>query len=243
MVPESKIDEFVLRLRTAAGENLASVILYGSAVTGDFHAKFSNLNLLCVVRDSSFAALQAATPVVKWWARQKQTPPIVMTVNELQRSADTFAIELMDMQQHHRVLFGEDPLLGLQIAAPAHRMQVKYELREKLILLRQQAMLAADSQRQLWQLLLRSLPSILTLFRHALMVMGHPAPAGRREVAQSWARHPGLDTSVIGQLLDVRERKAEKRNMNVHELCARYLALTEQITVAVDQRTDTDGVR
>jgi len=36
MTAEKKIDDFVKRLRAAAGANLESVILYGSAVAGDF---------------------------------------------------------------------------------------------------------------------------------------------------------------------------------------------------------------
>ena len=65
MVPENgigekKIDEFVNRIREAAKTNLVSVIVFGSAAAGDFHPEFSNLNLFCVVRDSSFAALQAS---------------------------------------------------------------------------------------------------------------------------------------------------------------------------------------
>ncbi len=72
MVPEDKIDDFVKRVREAAGSNLESVILFGSAVSGDFHPGLSNLNLLCVLRDCSFAALQALAPVAKWWERQKQ---------------------------------------------------------------------------------------------------------------------------------------------------------------------------
>ena len=34
MVPEKKINDFVSRLRAAAGANLESVILFGSAVDG-----------------------------------------------------------------------------------------------------------------------------------------------------------------------------------------------------------------
>ena len=65
MVPEKdkKIGEFVSRLKEAAGSNLESVILFGSAVAGDFHPEFSNVNLFCVLRDASFAALQALSPV------------------------------------------------------------------------------------------------------------------------------------------------------------------------------------
>ena len=76
MVPEDTIREFVTRIRGAAGPNLESVILFGSAVSGDFHPGLSNLNLFCVLRDCSFAALQALGPVAKWWDRQKQPPPL-----------------------------------------------------------------------------------------------------------------------------------------------------------------------
>ena len=57
MVAEKQINEFISRLRAASGENLLSVILYGSAADGEFHPDFSNVNLLCVLRESSFSAL------------------------------------------------------------------------------------------------------------------------------------------------------------------------------------------
>src|SRR5579864_4091799 len=155
MVPQDKIDEFVKRVRDAAGANLESVILFGSAVSGDFHTGLSNLNLFCVLRDTSFATLRALAPVAKWWERQKQPPPLCMTRRELERSTDVFTIELLDMQQHHRVLFGDDEVQGLRISMHIHRVQVEYELREKLILLRQQVLLAAGSNSRLWELTLR----------------------------------------------------------------------------------------
>src|SRR6204780_3225233 len=137
MVPEKKISQFVSRLREAGGTNLESVILFGSAVAGDFHPEFSNVNLFCAIRDSSFSALQALAPAVKWWNAQKQPAPLFMTRDEIERSVDVFTIELIDMQQHHRVLFGMDVVQGLSIPPNLHRVQVEYELREKLSLLRQ----------------------------------------------------------------------------------------------------------
>src|ERR1700679_4044633 len=173
MVPskekQAKIDEFVKRIREAAGPNIESIILFGSAVAGDFHPGLSNLNLLCVLRDSSFAALQPLAPVAKWWDRQKQPPPLCMTRAELERSTDVFTIELLDMQQHHRVLFGEDVVQSLRISMHVHRVQVEYELREKLILLRQQLLLAAGNNSRLWDLLLRSVPSFATLLPHSVI--------------------------------------------------------------------------
>ena len=39
---ESKLTELVERLKTVAGSNLKALVLYGSAVTGEFLAKHSD---------------------------------------------------------------------------------------------------------------------------------------------------------------------------------------------------------
>lgn len=232
---EDKLNEFVERARQAAGENLQAVILFGSAVSGDYEADFSDLNVFCVVRDSSAAALRALAPVATWWARQKQPPPLVMTRAELQNSTDTFTIELLDMQQHHRVLFGEDVVQALQVPLDLHRVQVEYELREKLLLLRQQYLLAAASERNVWELVLGSLPSFLTLFRHALIALGETPPGGRRDAMKALAARAGLDLSTALQLLDIRQHKANRKDFDVHDLFARHLAAVAQVIDVVDR--------
>jgi hypothetical protein len=241
MVPEDKITDFVKRVREAAGSNLQSVILFGSAASGDFHSGLSNLNLFCVLRDSSFASLQALAPVAKWWDRQKQPPPLCMTRKELQRSTDVFTIELLDMQQHHRVLFGEDVVQGLRISMYVHRVQVEYELREKLILLRQQILLASGNDSRLWDLLLHSVPSFGTLFRHALIALGDASPAARREAVQALSTRVGFDPTALHQVMDVREHKAASKKIDINDLVARYLAAIEKVTAAVDEALDSDA--
>jgi hypothetical protein len=239
MVPDKTINDFVSRLRAAAGANLESVILFGSAVAGDFHPEFSNVNLFCVIRDSSFASLQSLAPAVKWWNAQRQPPPLFMTRDEIERSTDVFTIELLDMQQHHRVLFGEDVVQGLSIPGSLHRLQVEYELREKLALLRQHLLLASGNDSRMWELLLRSVSSFATLFRHALIVLGHDAPVGKREAVEALSKRIGFDASGILQVLDVRERKSDRKKFNVTEVFSRYLAALEQVAAAVDRMLDS----
>lgn len=242
MVHEKIINDFVSRLRAAAGANLESVILFGSAVAGDFHPEFSNVNLFCVIRDSSFAALQALAPAVKWWNAQKQPPPLFMTRDEIRRSTDVFTIELLDLQEHHRVLFGEDVVQGLSIPANLHRVQVEYELREKLALLRQHLLLAMGNDSRMWELLLRSVSSFATLFRHALIVLGHDAPVGKREAVEMLSKQIGFDVSGILEILDVRERKSDRKKFNVTDVFSRYLAALEQVAAAVDRMLDSGAV-
>ena len=239
MVPEKKMSDFVGRLRDAAGANLESVTLFGSSVTGDFHAEFSNVNLFCVVRDTSFTAMQALAPAVKWWDAQKQPAPLFMTRAEIERSVDVFTIELMDVKQHHRVLFGEDVFGALSIPANVHRAQVEYELREKLALLRQHLLLAYGNDSRLWQLLTRSVSSFATLFRHALMVLGYEAPTGKREAIKALAEKLNFGPAPFLQVLDIREQIAKRKQFDVSDVFARYLSALEQVTAAVDRMLDS----
>jgi predicted nucleotidyltransferase len=239
MVPEKQIEEFVVRIRQAAGENLQSVVLYGSAVSGEFHDEFSNVNLLCVVREATYANLNALAPAIEWWTRQKRHVPLVLTEEELQRSADVFSIELLDMQQRHRVLFGADALAGLKIPMHFHRAQVEYELREKTILLREHLLAAGPDKKQAWELLLASSSTFVTLFRHSLIALGETPPDGKRQTVQALAKKIQFDPSAFLQLLDIREHKAERKQFDSGDVFARYLVAIQQVTAAVDRMLDS----
>ncbi|MGA3089890.1 MAG: nucleotidyltransferase domain-containing protein [Terriglobales bacterium] len=240
MVPEKLIGEFVERLRSAAGTNLIAVILYGSAAAGDYVADHSDVNLLCVLGETSFPALAALAPAIEWWGKQKHHPPLLMSAEEMRRSADVFSIEFLDMRRKHRLVWGEDILKTLEIPMRLHRAQLEYELREKTILLRQRLLVAARNAEAKWELLLRSLSAFGTLFRHALIALGDAGAGSKREAAAVLGAKLGIDSTVFGQLLDIRENKdpKEMRRLEVDDLFARYLKLVGEVTAAVDRLLD-----
>ncbi|MGA8493155.1 MAG: nucleotidyltransferase domain-containing protein [Terriglobales bacterium] len=243
MVAEKLINEFISRLRAASGENLESVILYGSAADGEFHPDFSNINLLCVVRETSFTTLTAIAPAVEWWTKQKHHEPLVLTREELESSTDVFSIELLDMQHRHRVLFGADVISGLKIPMDLHRAQLEYELREKLILLRERLLLAKNDKKQLWDLMQHSLSTFTTLFRHGLIALGATSPKAKRETIKELATRIPFDASAFLQLLDIREHQAETKQFDVTDVFARYLTGVQQVTAAVDKMLDSPEPR
>jgi hypothetical protein len=73
---------------------------------------------------------------------------------------------------------------GVIAAMHQHRGQLEYELREKVILLRQSLIAALGNTPRMWELMLRSLPAFSTLFRHALLELGEPA-TGSKSCARS----------------------------------------------------------
>jgi predicted nucleotidyltransferase len=238
MVPEKLINELAERMRAAAGTNLLAAILYGSAAAGDYVANHSDVNLLCVLRETSFAAIAALAPTIEWWGKQKHRLPLLLSAEEMRRSADVFSIEFLDMRRHYRVLWGEDVLKTLEIPMRLHRAQVEYELREKTILLRQHLLTVAGNNEAKWDLLLLSLPAFGTLFRHALIAMGDASAGSKREAAAALAAKLGIDTSVFGVLLDIREQKKDRKTAKVDEMFARYLTLVDRVTAAVDKMLD-----
>jgi predicted nucleotidyltransferase len=234
MTQENLITEFADKMRAAAGTNLVSVILFGSAAEGEFHPDYSDLNLMCVLRDASLASLTKTAGVISWWRGKRHHPPLVLTAQELHASADVFSIELSDMKQRYRVLYGEDLLRDLAIPMALHRAQLEYELREKLLLLRQHLLLAAAEEKQLWDVMLHSLTSFTTLFRHVLVEMGETGKKHSREAVAELSQKLSFDDSAFLQLLDIRARRSDRSRLCASEVAARYLDAVTAVVTAVD---------
>lgn len=235
MAEKELLDDFVERLSSAAGGNLASVVLYGSAADGEFHPEYSDLNLLCLLRDASFNALSKLSGAMDWWHHKNHHPPMVLTPEELKSSADVFSIEFIDIKQRYRVLFGEDLLRALTVPMTHHREQVEYELREKLFLLRQHVLLALDDEKRLWDVMLHSLSSFTTLFRHVLIEMGGQGQKHSRDALAELSQKLKFDDLAFLQLLDVRARKIDRWELRPRDVAGRYLQAIEQVATAVDR--------
>ena len=232
---EKLLEQFVDRLQVAAGENLRSVVLYGSAAAGDFHENFSDINLLCVFRDLSANAISALSEPVEWWRKQKHPAPLLMSMEEVKRSSDVFPIEFLDIQQRHRVLYGEDVFLGLEIPRALHRIEVEHELRTKLIRLRQGFLIDSATRDKVLSLMLESFSSFVTLFAHSLLIMGEEPRPGRRALLLQIQQRLNLDTKAFLELLSIREAKLKADAVDVNTIFASYLKTVEQVIWAVDQ--------
>src|ERR1044072_7517579 len=103
---EEKLTEIVRRLQEAAGDNLQSIVLYGSGARGGCQAHQSDLNLLCILKSTKAAELLRIASVVRWWSGiLHEPPPRIFTQEELVDSADVFAVAFLDIGGGARVVF------------------------------------------------------------------------------------------------------------------------------------------
>jgi hypothetical protein len=234
MEADKHIAEFVERLRQAAGTNLECVALFGSAVSEEFHAGFSDVNMLCIVRELSAAMLDALAPAFAWWTRKKYPAPLVFSRTELERSADVFAIELFDIIERHRVVYGDNIFKTMQVPMDKHRVQVEHDLRTKLLTLRQLYIGAAGDDRRVRKLMLDSVPNFGTLFRHAMIVLGMQPGAHRADAVRGLAGHLKFDPGIFLQLFEVRAGRAKESDLNARGGFAGYMEGIDKVIQAVD---------
>ena len=235
---DHKLDELVQKLKAAAADNLKAVILYGSAATDEFHAKHSDLNILCLVDQADAAHLEALHGPVKWWIRRGQRPPLVFTLDELRRSADIFTIELLDMKARHRLLFGENMLADISVPLHYHSIQVERELRTDWLRLRQAILAAPKKPKVYLQIMTASFSSFAALFRHALIALGEAPAETKREAIERIAKFAGADPSGFHTILGVREGKLKKRDLNIQNTLNQYSAFVEAVTDKFDRQLD-----
>src|SRR4029078_1335945 len=159
---------FIDDLKATHRENLASVILYGSAAAGDYVPDRSDYNILIALKKIGPADLRNAHASIREWVKMGHPVPVYFTVSELQNAADVFPIEFHQMQTARKVLYATDVLADLQITNEFLRHQAEYELRSKLILLRQQYIPASTSVDGLKRLMSDSISRFSAMFRAAL---------------------------------------------------------------------------
>jgi predicted nucleotidyltransferase len=242
---EQDLKALVAKLKEAAGANLKSVVLYGSAVTGEFHSKHSDLNVLCLLERLDPAALEELNPPSRWWAGKGNPAPLVFTLEELRRSADVFAIELLDIKSSHRVLLGEDPFAQLEVPMSLHHLQVERELRNNLVRLRQHYLSAPHDDKTSLGLMTGSVSSFISLFRHALIALGQQSPAEphqpKHTVVDRLATLLRFDPSGFHTVLEVREGKKSSKQVNAPAVFRAYLEAVARVVREVDERLNSSS--
>jgi hypothetical protein len=230
------LNELIERLKQATGPNLRSVVLYGSGASNDYHPRHSDLNVLAVMAKLDASGLDGLAPVAHWWQKKGHPGPMVFTEEELKRSADMFAIELLDIKLTGRLLWGEDIFSSLDVPMQWHRIQVEREIAESLVKLRQHYLAAGGSRRAVRQLMLASVSTFAALFRHALLALGEPLARDRSEGIDRLAALVGFDRTPFHELLDVRVGKSPPGEIDWPAVFSAYLSAIERVAQEIDRR-------
>ncbi|HEY8410631.1 MAG TPA: hypothetical protein VIK76_04485 [Pyrinomonadaceae bacterium] len=233
---QQALNGLVEDLRVTHGDNLACVVLYGSAAAGDHVELQSDYNLLIALNRITPEDLRLAQAPMREWQRLGHPMPVYFTVEELSDASDVFPIEFHQMAKARVVLYGHDPFEFVQLSDANLRHQTEYELRSKLIQLRRHYIPASISIERLAELMSDSLSSFAALFRAVLLLFGEEAPVAKADCVRATARVLKLDVTPFERIFEFRTTGALPRSeKEANELFAAYMFQIEQVVEAVDE--------
>jgi len=223
-------------LRATHGDNLACVVLYGSAAAGDHIELRSDYNILIALKRITPEDLRQAQAPMREWQRLGHPLPVYFTVEELADAADVFPIEFHQMANARIVLYGHDPFEFVELSSANLRHQTEYELRSKLIQLRRLYIPASVSNEKLCDLMSDSLSSFAALFRAVLMLHGQEAPISKPDCVRATARLLRLDPAPFERIFEFRSGgNLPTSEKEANDLFGAYLFQIEQVVEAVDR--------
>ena len=222
-------------LRATHGNNLACVVLYGSAAAGDNIELRSDYNLLIALHRITPEDLRQAQAPMREWQRLGHPLPVYFTTEELSDAADVFPIEFHQMANARVVLYGHDPFEFAQLSSANLRHQTEYELRSKLIQLRRLYIPASVSIEKLRDLMSDSLSSFAALFRAVLLLHDQQAPVSKPDCVRATAKLLRLDPTPFERIFEFRSGgNLPTSEKEINDLFGAYLFQIEQVVEAVD---------
>ncbi len=228
MTPETLTEE----LKKLCGDNLCSVVLYGSSAAGD-SVKTSDYNVLAVMNRLDAEVLLSLTGLCSRWDKEGNPAPLLFARDTLLRSADVFPVEFSDIMQTHKVLYGENPFAGMKIEPANLRLELEHELKSKLILLRGRFLVTKGSAKEVDSLLTSSLSALLTLFKAIVRLYGETPPAKKMEVLPLLLKHIKFDEEIFSVVWDLKQGK-KRAGLTSQQIFSRYLAAAQSVTESVD---------
>jgi hypothetical protein len=112
---------------------------------------------------------------------------------------------------------------------------LEYEMKARLIRLRQQYLGTGRDRKRIVQVLTGSLSSFLVLLRAALRLYRAEVPAKKIDAVDALAEHIAFDTGVFRAVEALKRGELPVREVNGDALFDRYLRALEDIADAVDR--------
>jgi hypothetical protein len=219
--------------RQCYGNDLVSIILYGSAASGDFDPARSDINLLIVLSVASVALMEKSLPVQAAWAKKRFPTPLFMDKAYIASSLDSFPVEFLNMKSRYTLLAGEDVLEGLSISGDHLRLQIERELKGKRLHLLQEWLHVRQHRHDARELMDASLRDYSAIFRALLQIRSIPVPADRPALFRAIEQAFGLGDQPFSRMYSALRQWKKKEAETIFYAYAEALM---KITDVIDKQ-------
>ena len=216
-------------------DDIHSIHIVGSSITGDFNEKTSDINSIVVLKRMDLKFVEFIAPLGKRYRKEGIAAPLIMTPEYISRSLDVFPIEFLDFKLIHETAFGEDILLGIHISPSDLRHQCEREIKTKLIALRQGYISSLGDKKIITENIISLITGYIPLFRAIIFLMGKEPPLKKTEVLSALSAQTGINTDILRKILDVKKGVLKLTKSELDSVFEEYYRTTENISNIIDE--------
>ena len=233
--PKEIFPEIISDYKGLFGDELVSIILYGSATGQDYHPGKSDINFMIVLTESGIERLDRVFDTIRKWRKRKVATPLFLTEYYVETSLDVFPIEYLNFQRNHLLVHGKDILTDLSFNSEFIRLQCEREIKGKLLLLREAYLETDGKDKALKEVISQSLGAFVAIFEALLHLKGLEPPRGKRDIIRATAETFELDPRGFEKLLDIKEEKTKPGENEMKRLFQIYLSEVRKLSKLVDE--------
>ena len=227
------MDEFLRLLKGAYGDGLVSVVLYGSAASGDYSGRHSNINMAVILKDASIGSLSKMSAFINK-RKFMIINPVFFTEDYIKRSTDVFPIEFIDMKENSLALYGKDLFKDIDIDIKNLRFQCEQELKSKIVNMKM-AFIRSANVSMLKSILFKSLTSSLHILRNLVRLKGKEPSYARTDILKEISLEFGVEIAPLQDILDARSGNLNLGREKIASLFTRLVETLEAISDKVDR--------
>ena len=233
--PNEIYKEIIDDYKDLFGDDLISIILYGSATGRDYRPGKSDINFMIVLSEEGIENLDRALKTVAKWQKRKVAVPLFLTLHYVETSTDVFPIEYLNFQRNHMLVYGDDILEDLSFNPELIRIQCEREIKGKLLLLRESFLESAGKGRILKEVISQSIQAYLAIFDALLFLKDQEIPQEKRTIIKATCETFGMDKQLFEKLLDIKEQKIKLNDIEIISIFQEYLKEIRRLSKIVDE--------
>lgn len=196
------LDKLVESLKKELGENLTSIIAFGSQANVE-DAK-NNLNIMIVTNTLSAENLYAISKPIQKWVKAKNPIPVIMNKDEWYSSFDVYAIEYSDIKGNYRLIYGEDLVQSISINKYFLRLECEAELKSLLLKYKNNFLMNIRSDKEMKKLLSHVIKTLLVIFRSVLRLHDCAVPYRAVDIIEFVSNYLNFNKIVMLKLAKVK---------------------------------------
>lgn len=232
-----RVEPYLGRMLEIHGDNIVSIILYGSATGKDFSPKTSDINLLVVFKELDFHHLNKSLKLVSSGIQKKIAAPLFLSRTHIDTSKDVFPVEFLEFQENHILLYGQEVFkdMHIEVRRDHVRLFCEQQIKGKLIRLRQAYLEVGLKKKGIEALMKESLYGLMPIFRALIRLKGATPPVDKEGIATQLAEAFDLDKNVFIMIL--RDKRDDERiaGEDVTFYFEKYIAELKKLALAVDK--------